>query len=461
MATQSVTGDNNVLAILKEFYGEKLEALLFRGDALLGLLRKVRVGGKYVVLPMAVYGNGGLGADYLQVIQKASNSYSGAAMWLYPGTLFSSFVVDGKEFLASQGDTNAFMSVFSVRAMLAMDDLRKLLSQCMYRAGYLEQGVVQAVDTNYLYVDVDPSTAMSLIPNMDILFYTFANGVPSVQRSANVATIKSIGNTQSGYTRVTFTGTYITTVAVGDYLCIKGGMDGSNNPQAPIGFAQWLPTVGNRTGSTWTTYIATKFNNVDRSVAPDRLAGQYIYRNVSQGETYTEALLRGVKVVRRGGGVPEKLVVNDDDYMLLMQDALANRTFFQGVNSADKGKENQIVNGISEFELAFSTSWIGSVIDSPYCPRNLAYILDMESWALYHITDATEVLKELPLKNEPGSSKMTDGPKPTTQFGFLWGDMYTVEPVPLSSGPGERITFSFYGNFGCNAPAKNCVVQFN
>ena len=54
-----VTSDTNVLAILKEYYGvQDVEALVFRNSPVLGMIRKERVGGKYIPLPMAVYGSG-------------------------------------------------------------------------------------------------------------------------------------------------------------------------------------------------------------------------------------------------------------------------------------------------------------------------------------------------------------------------------------------------------------------
>ena len=191
-----VTGDNNAYALLKEYYGEqKLEALVFRNDPVLGNLKKERIGGKYIPLPMAVYGNGGVTADYTQVTAQAANTYSGVSMQVTPGHLFSSFVLDWQEFAASQGNRAAFLSVFAVRAFLAMDDLRKMLAACLYRSGYLEMGPVNAVDsTNYIYVDVDPSTAMAITPGAYILFGTFTNGSPGVMRSPNAVQVKSVGN---------------------------------------------------------------------------------------------------------------------------------------------------------------------------------------------------------------------------------------------------------------------------
>ena len=319
--------------------------------------------------------------------------------------------------------------------------------------------------TNYLYVDVNPCDAMILSPNSSVLFGIYSNGTLAGFRSGTPSTVQSLVNQPTGYTRITFNSAIPNTVAVGDWVSIKGGVNSNLGPNAPIGFGGsqggWLPTVGNRTGTAWTNYIATAFFGVNRSTYPDRLAGGYIMRQTAQNETYTSALLRGLKIVRRQGGVPTHIVVNDDDYTVIATDALTNRTFFQAINSSDRVNENEVTQGISRFQMAFSTSWINEIVDSPYCPRNYAYILDINDLKILTITAAEEPLSELPLKNEPGASKATENKEPTTQFGFLWEDLYNVVPIALASGPGMQVIYQFYGNILVANPARQAVVQFN
>lgn len=456
MAT-GVTQDTNVLAILKEYYGvQDVEALVFRNSPVLGKIKKVRVGGKYVPLPMAVFGSGAVTSDYTQVTAQAANSMNNVTMQVTPGQLFSSFVLDPKEFLASQGDRAAYISVFALRAMLAMDDLRKVLATCLYRSGFLEMGPVLALDTSRLYVDVDPSTAMALSPQSQIMF---AASTSSAYRDPNAVIISSIASLPTGNVRVTFASAYVGTVAVSDLLFIKGGRDANLQPNAPIGLSAWLPTVAGRTGATWTTYIATNFFGVNRSVAPDRLAGQFVQRT-GPSESYTAALLRLVKQVRRGGGVPDLIVVNDDDYANIVNDALANRTFYQGVNAAGKTDRNAVTQGISQFQMAFSTSWINMVVDDPYCPKGVAYVLDTQSVMLFGISNTAPIIDSIPTDNEPGAPKASGQAEPTTQFQFLVDDMYTTSPIDLQSGKGLRVDFQLFASFALSAPAHNGVLLF-
>ena len=465
---QGVTQDINVLAILKEYYGvQDVEALVFRNSPVLKMLKKERIGGKYIPLPMAVYGSGAVSADYNQVTQQAANSYLGLSMQVQPGQLFASFVLDPKEYLASQGDRAAFLSVFALRAMLSMDDLRKTLASCLYHQGYLELGMVNAVDTTgYIYVDVDPSSAMAIDPGSYIQFAATPNGA---FRGGTVATgpayiVSSVVQLGSGQTRITFTSAYGAGLglAVNDWLLLKGGRDSNGAPNAPVGFGGWLPALYNRTGANWTSYIGTSFFGVVRSQAPDRLAGQYILRNVGANEAYTQALIRGIKQVRRGGGVPDLIVVNDDDFGGLMNEALANRAFYQTINDGNKGNKNEVMQGISQLSMSISTSWINMVIDDSYCPKNFAYILDTGSVKLFGLSSTSKIFDNgfMP-DNEPGAPEASSEGEPTTNFQFLVEDMYTTSPIDLASGKGLRVDFQFYGNFAVVAPAHNCVVQFN
>jgi hypothetical protein len=359
MMAQAVTQDSSVLAILKEYYGvQDVEALVFRNSPVLKHIKKERIGGKYIPLPMAAYGSGAVSSDFNQVTQQAANTYLGISMFVTPGRLFASFVLDPQEFLASQGDRAAFISVFALRAMLAMDDLRKVLASCLYHQGYLELGIVNAVDaTNYLYIDVDPSTAMAIDPGTYIQFAATPTG--AFRGAGATVVVATIAQQGTGQTRITFATAYPIAVAIGDWIFIKGGRDINGNPNAPTGLAGWLPSLYYR-GSTnspgaaanliaWNAYIATNFYGVNRLVAPDRLAGQFIYRNVGANEPYTQAILRAVKQVRRGGGIPDLIVVNDDDFGFIMNEALANRTFYQTINTRGDRDELKVTQGIDQF----------------------------------------------------------------------------------------------------------------
>jgi hypothetical protein len=476
MANATYTADAGVLAVLKEYYGNQdVEAILFRNDPVLGKIKKERIGGKYIPLPMISSGSGNVSGDYsfltTQMGTASLNQYKGFSMQVYPGRLFSAFVLDPLEYLTSEGDIKAFRSVFSIRAMLAMDDLRKVLATCLYRSGRLEQGAVLAFATGAppaSYVDVDPSSAMAVKPNSVIFFAATLDGAARGSTSFIVTKTQTLpnGNVRV-YTSTNLTGA--TSLAAGDIMFLNGGRTAGlssgtaaiTNALCPTGLAEWVPSYFNRTGSSWDTYIGTTFWGVDRSVAPDQLGGWFVQRNAAANETYTAALLRLVKLVRRGGGVPDMIVVNDDDFQVIMNDVLANRTFFQNMGAVSKKSDVSVNQGLTQLSMSFSTSWINLVIDSPYCPKNTAYILDTESIRLYGISNTAPVLDKLPLGNEPGGPSISDGKEVSTQFQFLADDMYTTSPIDTTNGKGLRVDFTFFGNFAVLAPGHNGVCIFN
>jgi hypothetical protein len=304
---------------------------------------------------------------------------------------------------------------------------------------------------------------MAISPTSSILFAPIAagTGVPGAFRDPTPVAVQSVQTLQAtGLVRITFATAYVATVAINDIVMLDGGRDASLAANAPIGLGQWLPVVGHRTGAVWTAYIASAFFNVVRNVAPDRLAGQYVLRNSAANETYTQAILRLVKSVRRGGGVPSMVVVNDDDFQVIMNDALANRTFYQGINMGGSTGENKATQGISQLQMSFSTSWINLVYDDPYCRRGVFYVLDEETVRLYGISNTAPIMTELPTGNEPGAPKADAQGEPTTNFQFLVDDMYTTSPIALQSGMGLRVDFQFYGSFAVTAPAHNGVGEF-
>lgn len=461
-----VTSNINALSILKEFYQDKIEILLLRNSPMLKAINKERVTGKYVVVPMIINGNGAVTSDYTQVTAQAANSFTSRSMQVTPGRLFSSFVLDPAEYLSTIDDRGAFVRMFSLQAMLAMDGLRKTLASCFYNAGYLDLGTVRAVDSSFLYVDVDTSTAMAVSIGSQILF---ASSLTGAYRGGTVATgpavsVSSIQTVQSGATagkiRITFSSAYPAAVAVSDILFLKGGRDASGNPNAPVGMAAWLPTIANRTGATWTTYIATSFFNVDRSIAPDQLAGQFVLQQA--GESNTDAILRLLESCRRNGGVDNLIAVNDKRWQKLAQEATANRTFMNVINNDDaaKQKNNAIKQGVEKFGFALSTSILNMVIDDPYCPYDSGYMWDMEAVKMYSISNTAPITEPLPSGNEPGGPQAGDTIPMSKTYQFLQEDMFTTSPMPLQSGMGQRVDFQALVAFAIENPSHCGVVKF-
>lgn len=456
-----VSTSADILAALKLYYGDQFVAnLLFRNSPVLKKIKKIRIAGKQYPLPMMYSRGGAVSGDYTVVQNLATQNFGAKEMLIEPGKLFSSFVLDPMEYASSANDKGAYMSLLALKAFASLEALRKTLAVALYGRGYGELGQVVAVDgTSQLYFDVYPSAAMGLDVGSNILFTV---GLGSAPRSGTASVVTAIGDSPTaGLVRVTVGSAYSATVAINDFVYISGGVDASYAPNLPMGLGGWLPTVADRSGATWTSYIGTSFFGVNRSAYVNRLAGSFVKRNSGGGEKYYEAISRLIASVRRNGGVPDMIVLNDVDYQSVMNELQANRNFWQQINTGGKTNENKVVQGLSQMQFAFSTSWLEYVADDPYCPQGTFYILESESVMFLGLTNAAPVTEDKgPANNDPGAPKTTGATEPTTNFQFMVDDYYTTKPATTTAGTGVQVDFNLFGSFAVSAPAHCGVGKF-
>ena len=194
-------------------------------------------------------------------------------------------------------------------------------------------------------------------------------------------------------------------------IALKGSMDGASgaagNPIMPMGLDGWLPIVNGRkdgvSDTNWTTYITTLFNGVNRSVAPDRLAGQF-YQEVSSSAKKADAITALLRKVRRAGGVPDIVLLNEKDWYDVGKEIETTNTLF--TQTSEKGKKKATM-GFSDFAAAFSTNWIDNIYDSPYVPEGKFYILDKTAIEYFVYTNA-DVVKDGIDGNNPGKQDVMD-----------------------------------------------------
>jgi hypothetical protein len=226
-----------------------------------------------------------------------------------------------------------------------------------------------------------------------------------------------------------------------------------------MGLGGWLPSIADRTGGTWTTYIGTSFFGVNRSAYVNRLAGSFVKRNSGASEKYNAAISRLIAAVRRNGGVPDMIVLNDVDYQVVVDELQASRNFWQQINTG--AKENKITQGLSQIQFAFSTSFLEYIYDDPYCPQGTFYILESDSVMFLGLTNAAPVVDDKgPANNDPGAPKTDSATEPTTNFQFMVDDYYTTKPATTTAGTGVQVDFNLFGAFAVSAPSHCGVGKF-
>jgi len=458
-----ITSDAGVIPVLKEWYSDKeMESLLWKASPVLRDMVKNRVGGKTYNFA-STYSSGGAAAGDATVASTNSANGNGktAQFAVTPGQLFSIFSVGAQEVLATENVRGAFVPIPAIKMYNGTAAYRRLFATALYGQGFGEVGNAAVITT------IVGSNTLDLVQNSTVCkldigsVFQVTNGTTPVSLlRAGVNTVTAINGTV-----VTFTSTAIETWAATDWVCLQGCRSGTVTPLLPIGLTAWLPTLADRTGGTWTTYIGTSFFGVDRSVFPERLAGNYIKRNTGASEKYMDCIVRGLTAARNAGGDPHWLIINPFDYATVMSELGALNTLMQSVDMhGGKGVAQGATRGFSDTKYAYATSWIDKVYDDPYCPRFTAYIIDESTIEFAMLSNANTPVKDGIEANNPGVQPVNGVSTPDMKgnaYSFIFDDYVTVQPGSLTAnGPALQVILQLYGSFALRAPGKNTVINF-
>ena len=451
---QQVTTDATLLTIYKTYYTEKeFPNLLFRNSPAFREITKNRIGGRNYNISALYTPGAGVSGDYVIAVANAAAAGRNAEFSIPPGNVFSVFNITQKEILAATNPKGAYIKPLINRMFASTDGARKAMAASMFSQGYGEFGQLTAqVNIGAFSMTLNYDTVIKM--SIGTQFYVTSTAVPnSAFMDALLRTVTAIDGQL-----VTFD-VAVGAVAwpAGAWVELAGGRDGTLAPSMPTGIPAWIPYVANRTGGVWTAYIATAFYGVNRSVATQALAG-WFYRKAA-GETMADAMTQGINLARMGGGVPNMIVLNNFDYASIVNELNQNLNYMQQINTAGaKSAPNEITRGVYKMRYAFSTSYIEYVIEDPYCPQGVSWVLDKDVWEFVALSN-TEPLNDGIRDNEPGTASVSTGAEPDTTFKLTIDDYLNIQGNSTShEGPAAQVSLSFYGNFACHAPGHNAVI---
>ena len=209
------------------------------------------------------------------------------------------------------------------------------------------------------------------------------------------------------------------TSVVADDLIFRAGDRGN----VASGLGAWLPapsSPGTR------TVPAADFFGVNRSEDPTRLAGLYFDKSSNSGATkIQDALIESLAVVQREGGDPDVSWISFEKYSDLVKE-IGAKVEYDRRNSGDASMAEFSFKGI---KLLSAYGEIMIMADK-HCPAAKAYLLQMDTWALYSLEQA--VMLDTLDGNKLLRSNDSDG----------------VEARILG-----------YFQLGCNAPGWNAVID--
>lgn len=456
---QQVTADTYLLGLYKRFYSDKeIRGLFFRNSPVGRAIEKNRFEGQSYNFTLPYDRGGATSGDYTVAVANAASSSKTAEMAVTPGNIFTVFTVTQKEYLAARTKKGSYLKALGYKLFGACEGTRKLYAASLYGygvgdLGYLPAAVSAAATSMTLNYDTVVKLALGS------QFMVINGALPtSGFYDATVRTISAIdGNT------VTWTGGGATAGgwAAGSYICIYGGRDATPVANMPSGLAAWVPYLAARTGVNWSTYIGTSFYGVTRSAATNALAGWYYARPA--GQLYLDAIVNAIALARRGGGVPNLIAINDEDFLAMNQEANTQTAMMQQINTAGaKNAKNEVSRGLAALRFAMSTSWLENVFDDPYCTKGYGWVLDKDVIEFVTYSNAEKILNDGVKENEPGAASVEQNQEePDTAFKLNIEDYLTIDGNATSTeGPAANVSVSLYGNFVVREPGHCAVVAF-
>jgi hypothetical protein len=447
----AVTTNDSIKALLKIYYKDGVENLMFRNSPVLKKLQKNRIEGKTYNFS-AMYGRGGaVAGDFTKAKTLASTVSKNVEFAVEPGQVFSVYTMNAKEVQASVTKRGAYMKVAGAKMFAASEGFRKTLACSLYGRGFGELCFAPASVELTEDTPADITLPMDAIMKIDIgselvIKTSVAGDSTSVKATL---TVNQINGTS---VNVTPSATYET--ASTDVICLSGSMDASGAPLLPVGLGGWLPAVGSRSGATWNTYIATKFFGVDRKVAPDRLGGAF-YAESSSTAKKTDAVQALLMQVRRQGSLADMIVLNDEDWLAMSAEIATSNTYF--TQTSTKEKKSATI-GFDSFASSFSTNYVENVIDDPYCPKGEFFILDSTAVEFNTFTN-TDKVEDGIANNNPGKpDPMADDNNghENDPYKLIIDDYINVQSGTADvNGPCSEVTLMLFGTFAVINPS-NC-----
>jgi len=460
--------DNSYLAMLKEYWIEEgVQNLVARNSRVLPKFDVLRVVGKEQCIAVSSEFGGAISGDYTKALANVAQQGEVQAFHYTPGKLFSLYKVSPDEYAVSKNYDGATMKIEGVKHAKSVDRVRKVLSGTgLYGRGYGELCVINdttalstAADTTYTI----PFNAYMQISNgMSLAFKATVDGA----EAATMTVTSKVAYSGGATAQITVRGDAAYTPAATDILAFAGAtvlQNGNQVPRFPVGLAGAFPTVANRTGATWTTFIGNSYYGVNRSKDVNGLCGAYVNdkaNNVAKKVTLKKAL----RIADAMGSKANLIVLNDIDWEELSTEIEAQNLYYSNVKDG-RGKRDAGI-GLSNIDVNFYTSLVERVVPDPFCPKGTFYVLDTDTIKFLSFYNTEFVKNDKSAAEEPGkvmNLNETEGAEKNSvddPFQALIDDYLSSEPAHDMDGVATVISMRIRGTFAALNPSVNVVGHF-
>ena len=176
-----------------------------------------------------------------------------------------------------------------------------------------------------------------------------------------------------------------------------------------------------------------------------------------------DTIIKLLKQARRQGSAADMIVMNDNDWAAVSKEIEATNTYMSITNNGDGKKKKDASIGYSELTASFSTNFFDNVIDTPYCPEGVFFVLDKNAIEIAAYTNPSKLEDGVPA-NEPGKADpMTEDGADVENRPYQLNaeDYLSIQPgQDTVDGPSSVVSLSFFGSIAVTNPSVCGVGVF-
>ena len=380
-------------ALKQHFTTDRIENMVYKDNPFLAMVSKYEdFGGENLKLPIKYGIPQGRSATFADAQANKTNTQLKAFL-LTRVSDYSLASIQNETIEASKGNANAFMEAATVEIDGAIESATRSLAIALYGDGSGQIGVVGSLATTTASNDTVTLATIDDITNfevgMQLNFGTATTNkeIDTINRDTGVILLKAA----SGATAT-------------EAIFVDGDKDAKVS-----GLGAWLPSSAPASTDS--------FFGVNRSSDATRLGG---IRFDGSSLPLEEALIGAASRVAREGGKPDVCFMNYSNFADL-EKALGSKVSYVDVKASPEiGFRGILIHG---------PRGPIKVIPDQNCPKNVAFMLQMDVWKLYSLGKAPKILD-------------SDGLK------FLRD----------SSADSVEVRVGYYAQLGCRGPGYNVRV---
>jgi hypothetical protein len=391
-------------AALKVHYTpQRVQNMVYRDNPLLAMVSKYeQFGGKNLPIPIKYGIPQGRSATFATAqANKTASKYKDFVLTRVKDYAIAS--IDNETLEASKGNANAFLEAATSEIDGAIQSATRSLAISMYRP---KSGSIGRIANS---ISADPVITLSDIESVTNFEVGQVLAVSSTDGGGSVrATVRTIIAVDRDLGTVTMDSNLnsSTTWVQNDYLFIQGDYDSKLS-----GLLSWIPS---------TAPDSTAFFGVDRSADVTRLGG---IRFDGSALPIEEALIGAASRAAREGGKPDYCFMSYNQYANL-EKALGSKVQYVDMKvNPEIGFRGILING---------PRGAIKVVPDQNCPSDRAFMLQLDSWKLYSLGKAPQMLD-------------SDGNKMLRE----------------ASADAVEVRVGYYAQLGCNSPGHNVNVKLS